>query len=343
MDFDEDFPDIDRVMNDNTLLAEYADAQAMLARVEERQRLSPVRRPWKIRCFIAERQALAWVDATAIDADAFTVDGRGRIGGADFDLTHWRRAVGAPVTLDILRTNAIGLLDWLGVEDGSTAATPWAAPSSPLADVRLRVEAWQEAMAALPPSPPLLHGAHMAQSWWARAPIGRGDAVAGFLIGDRHGPGRSAASSGGLVAIGFQLSGAAWKVATPARFDRLWLQAMTLGARHHLDQEQRLRGYAERAATQIAARRRPGRLREVIMLAMAHPHIGSRLVADRLDITSAGAIKLLTIATEAGLLVERSGQASYRSYAIPVSNLPSPSVAPDPLAVPTARDFWTEG
>ncbi|WP_311267586.1 hypothetical protein [Sphingobium sp. WCS2017Hpa-17] len=330
-------------MTDNTLLVEYADAQAMLARVEERQRLSPVRRPWKIRCFIAERQALAWIDATTIEADAFTVDGRGNVSGADFDLTHWRRAVGAPIALDILRTNPSGLLDWLGVEDASTAATPWAVPLLPLADVQLRVEAWQKAMAALPPAPPLLYGARLAQSWWVRTPIGRGDAVAGFLIGDRHGPGRSEASSGGLAALGFQVSGAAWKAATPARFDRLWLHAIALGARHHLDQEQRLRGYAERAAAHIAARRRPGRLREVIMLAMAHPHIGSRLVADRLDITSAGAIKLLTIATEAGLLVERSGQSSYRSYAIPVSSLPSSSLTPDPLADPGTGNLWTEG
>lgn len=333
--------DIDHDVDDNTLLSAYADAQSMLARIEERQRLSPVRRSWKIRCFIAERQALAWIDATAIDTDAFTVDGRGSVGGADFDLTHWRRAVGAPVTLETLDKDSAGLLDWLGVNDANTAATPWAAPATPLADICLRVDAWQKAVTMLPPSPPLLHGARLAQLWWRHAPIGRGDAVASLLIGDRYGPGRSGVSSGGLVALGFQLSGAAWKIATPAQFDRLWLQSVTLGARHLLDQEQRLRNYATRAAALIAARRRPGRLKEVVMLAMAHPHIGSRLVADRLGITSAGAIKLLTIATEAGLLMERSGQMSYRSYSIPVSLLPSPSIAPDPLADPETDDFWS--
>lgn len=343
MDFDRNFPTVERDINDNTLLSAYANAQSMLARIEERQRLSPVRRPWKIRCFIAERQALASIDATAIDADAFTVDGRGSVRGADFDLTHWRRAVGAPVTIETLHADSAGLLDWLGVEDSGSASTPWAAPALRLADVRLRVEAWQKAMAVLPPSPPLLHGARLARSWQSHAPIGRGDAVASFLIGDRHGPGRSDASSGGLVALGFQLSGVAWKIATPAEFDRLWLQAITLGARHLLDQEQRLRSYAERAATQIAARRRPGRLKEVVMLAMAHPHISSRLVADRLGLTSAGAIKLLTIATEAGLLMERSGQASYRNYCIPVSHLPSPTMDPDPLADSATGDFWSEG
>lgn len=329
-------------MNDKTLLINYADAKAMLARIEERQRLSPVRRQWKIRRFITERQALAWIDATAIDADAFTIDGRGSIGGADYDLTHWRRAMGAPVTLDVLRTDSAGLLDWLGVEDIGNAATLWAAPALALADIRLRVAAWQKQEATLPPAPPLLHGARLARSWWQCAPIGRGDAVASFLIGDRHGPGRSDASSGGLVALGFQLSGAAWKIATADRFDRLWLQAIARGARYHLDQEQRLRSYAERAATRIAARRRPGRLKEVVMLAMAHPHVTSRLVSDRLGITSAGAIKLLTIATDAGLLVERSGQSSYRNYSIPVSNLPASSGPFDELNDPIEQDFWSQ-
>jgi hypothetical protein len=340
--FGEKLADIERDMSDNTLLIDYADAQSMLARIEERQRLSPVRRPWKIRRFIAERQALAWIDAISIDADAFTVDGRGGIGGADFDLTHWRRAVGTPVTLDTLRMDSIGLLDWLGVEDASVGGMPWAAPSLPLADIQLRVEAWQTAVATLPPSPPLLHGGRLAQCWYTRAPIGRGDAVASFLIGDRYGPGRSDVSFGGVVALGFQLSGAEWKVAAPLQFDRLWLQAIALGARHHLDQEQRLRGYAQRAAAHIGTRRRPGRLKEVVMLAMANPHIGSRLVADRLGITSAGAIKLLTIATEAGLLMERSGQASYRSYSIPVTNLAPAAASPDLPTALSDSDFWRE-
>ncbi|BBD01989.1 MULTISPECIES: hypothetical protein [Sphingobium] len=341
-DLNENPADIERGMNDNTLLVAYADAQSLLARIEERQRLSPVRRPWGIRRFITERQSLAWIDATAIDADAFTVDGRGHVSGADFDLTHWRRAIGAPVTLDMIRSDSAGLLDWLGVEDATVAATPWAAPALPLSDIRIRVEAWQKAVATLPPSPPLLYGARLAQSWWSRTPIGRGDAVASFLIGDRFGPGRFDVSSGGLVALGFQLNGTAWKIADPDRYDRLWLRAIADGARHLLDQELRLRSYAHRTAAHIANRRRPGRLKEVVMLAMAHPHIGSRLVADRLDITSAGAIKLLTIATEAGLLVERSGQASYRTYSIPVSNLPSTSSISDPLTDPQMHDFWSE-
>jgi hypothetical protein len=329
-------------MGDTSILSLYADAQAALARIEERRRLSTVRRPWKIRSFIAERQALAWIDATSVEASAFTVDGRGSISGAAFDLTHWRQAVGAPVTLDTLSSDSSGLLDWLGVQDAPANAGPWATPGLSIVDVRQRVSRWQEETAVLPPSPPLLHGALLALTWRRHAPIGRGDAVASFLIGDRHGPGRWDASSGGLVALGFQASGAAWKIAEPVQFDRLWLRAVALGARDLLDLEVRLRGYAERAATHIAARRRPGRLKDVLMMAMSRPYISSRLVADQLGLTSAGAIKLLGIATDAGLLLERSGQSSYRTYTIPVSHAPHPGSTPDPLSDPTNPDFWSD-
>ena len=324
---------------DTSILSLYADAQAALARIEERRRLSPVRRPWKIRSFIAERQALAWIDATSVEASAFTVDGRGSIGGAAFDLTHWRQAVGAPVTLDTLRVDSSGLLDWLGVHDAPAHAGPWTTPGLPLADVRQRVMQWQAETGTMPPSPPLLHGARLALTWRRHAPIGRGDAVASFLIGDRHGPGRWDASSGGLVALGFQASGAAWKIASPAHFDRLWLRAIALAATSLLDQEVRLRGYAQRAATHIASRRRPGRLRDVLMMAMSRPYINSRLVADQLGLTSAGAIKLLGIATDAGLLLERSGQSSYRTYSIPVGQTPHPVATPDPLSDPHSSEF----
>ncbi|MEC3948008.1 hypothetical protein [Sphingobium sp. HWE2-09] len=164
--------------------------------------------------------------------------------------------------------------------------------------------------------------------------------MASFLIGDRFGPGRWDASFGGLVAFGFQSSGAAWKIAEEPQFGLIWLQAIALGARDHLDQELRLRAFADRAAAHIAARRRPGRLKDVIMMAMAHPYITSRSVADRLGLTSAGAIKLLSIAADIGLLIERSGQSSYRTYAIPVSHdiraAPSPRLFDDP----ETSDFW---
>lgn len=324
------------------LLSAYADAQSALARMEERRRLSPVRRPWKIRCFIAERQALAWIDATAVDTNAFKVDGRGSIGGASFDLTHWRQAVGAPINLDTLLADPDGLLNWLGVNDTAYVATLSTTSGLTLVDIRQRVDAWRKEVADLAPSPPLLHGGRIALAWRRRSPIGRGDAVASFLIGDRYGPGRWDASFGGLIALGLQNAGAAWKIADPVQQDRMWLEAILEGARHHLGQEVKLRAFAARAAAHIIKRRRPGRLKEVIMMAMSRPYVTSRLVADQLGLTSAGAIKLLSIATDVGLLLERSGQNSYRRYSIPFGALPAPtpsSVISDAL---TESNFWLD-
>lgn len=327
---------------DNTLLSIYADAQSALVQIEERRRLSPVRSPWKIRCFIAERQALAWIDATAIDTNAFYVDGRGSVIGTDFDLTHWRQAVGAAITIDTLLTDSARLVDWFGIDDVQPTATIWSTPALSRTDIQSRIEQWQREISALPPSPPLLHSARLALAWRRRAPIGRGDIVASLLVGDRYGPGRWDASFGGLVALGLRTSNAAWKVAEGRRLDHIWLKAIVQGARDHLDQEMRLRSYAARAAAVIADRRRPGRLKEVIMMAMAHPYITSRSVADRLTLTSAGAIKLLGIAVDTGLLLERSGQSSYRTYAIPVTDggpISSSQRRPNDLH---AENFWAD-
>jgi hypothetical protein len=332
------------IMTDNTLLSLYADAQSILTRIEERRRLSPVRRVWKTRCLIAERQALAWMDSIAIDPNTFMVDGRGHVIDNDFDLTHWRRAVGAEISLEMLQTDSAAVLAWLGVDDlpMSATANPWAVTISSLDDIRQRVDAWQQQVTDMRPCPPLLHSARLARSWWRASPIGRGDAVASFLIGDRFGPGRWDCSYGGLVALGFQRQGTAWKLADQPQFDRLWLQAIASGGRDHLDQEMRLRVYAARAAGHIASRRRPGRLKEVILMAMSRPYITSRLVADHLSLSSAGAIKLLGIAIDLGLLLERSGQSSYRSYAIPVGNMLASSSSPSPIASLKMSNFWED-
>lgn len=93
------FPSLD---HESRLILAYADAQGALERLEERRRLSPVRRPWRIRTLIAERQALARIDNSPIDDQAFTIDGRGAVLPSAFDLSHWRQAIGAPITLDML-------------------------------------------------------------------------------------------------------------------------------------------------------------------------------------------------------------------------------------------------
>jgi hypothetical protein len=329
--------------NQNGLILAYAQAQGALERLEERRQLSPVRRPWRIRTLIAERQALARIDNSPIDDLDFAIDGRGTVSTSAFDLSHWRQAVGAPIALDALLNDGIALLDWLGVTSpsGTDSARLLRSGCRP-ADILPAIIAWQRDVATLPSSPPLLQSAQLARLWQRRAPIGRGDMVASLLIGDRWGPGRWKGSAGGLIALGLDSNGAAWKHATDERLDWLWLDAICSGARAHLDLEARLRAYAWRAAQHIERRRRPGRLKDVLGLAMAHPRISSGSVAKALGLTSAGAIKLLTIAEGEGLLIEQSGQASYRSYALPVSMTLPVSHGRNRRPDPFPSDFWSE-
>ena len=298
---------------DHSLLLAYAQAQAALERMEERRRLSPVRQPWRIRCLIAERQAMAQMDGGAFDDLDMEISAKGRVSPSTFDLSFARDSIGASIRLDALTHDAPALLVWLGRDHERS-------PHDRLRDEVYRaIERWQQDVRALPPSPPLLQSAEVARLWRHYAPLGRDDLTASLLIGDRWGPGRWDGTAGGLTAMGLERSHAPWRVAQGFDLSLLWLRAIFAGAQAQLDLEMRLRSYAKRAARHIAQRRRPGKLQAVLLLAMARPRITSRQVADALGLTSAGAIKLLTIATESGLLIEQSGQASYRSYAIPVS------------------------
>lgn len=324
---------------DPALLLAYADAQTALGRVEERLRLSPVRQPWKTRMALAERQALAWTDAIDLPEEAVTVDVRGRVVTSDYDLTHWKHAIGMPITLDGLMADPSALLAWLGIEaDPPDHNLPGRRESWEIVSA---VEAWSKACRALPPSPPLLHAGRIAALWRQLAPLARGDGVASLLIGDRWGPGRWHGSHGGMTALGLKLKGGRWKIAQGAELDHLWLNAILAGANAHLELELQLRAYAQRAAGHIHARRRPGRLKELIVFAMARPAVTSSQVAKRLGLTSAGAIKLLSTAEAEGLLIERTGQASFRSYMIPVGGaVPSPLGRRASAADPFEPTFW---
>ena len=324
-------------------ISAYADAQSLLVRLEERRRLSPVRFPLRTRMRIAERQALARLDNLPLHDDDLLIDGRGSVQTSGFDLSHGRHAIGSAIELDAILNDSMVLLQWLGAiaDPAITASSTWQRAVPDMLDT---VAGWQQDIATLPPSPPLLHGAQMARLWRERAPAGRGDLVYSLLIGDRWGPGCWDGSAGGLIALGLERNALPWKNARGEQLESIWLDAVGTGAQMHLDLEVRLRAYAARAAQFINSRKRPGRLKDVLSLAMSRPRISSKDVAKALNLTVAGAIKLLSIATDAGLLIERTGQASYRSYAIPVT---APSEAgsrmrPDPFPTSPARLDWSD-
>ncbi len=309
------------------LLVAYAAAQSQLVRLEERTRLSPVRSVLRVRAEIAERQALARIDGMPLLSDDIEVDGRRRVGTSGFDLSLGRQSIGVPISLNALMGNAPALLAWLGIDLDSPSAAPG------VEDMLHRVRSWQRAAIHWLDCPPLLASAHLAASWRLHAPLGRSDLAASLLVGDRWGPGRYRGSQGGLIATGLELEQNAWRVAQDAALERYWLDAIARGAEMHLNIELRLRNYAARARRLVDSRRRPGRLGDLLHLAMIQPRVTSKMVAQTLGLTSAGAINLLTIAADAGLLIERSGQSNYRSYAIPVAfSLDLSRPRADPLA-----------
>ena len=294
-------------------------------------RLSPVRAAFRVRAQIAERQALAAIDVAPLSDHDIEVDGRRVVKTSVFDLSIGRRLVGTAISLDAMTGDAAAVLDWLGVDGGA----------ADFGDRVARVESWQRAIEGWRTSPPLTGGAHLGASWRLHAPLGQSDLAASVLIGDRWGPGRWDGSQGGLVAMGLDRQQSGWRVARGEELEALWLDAIRSGAGMLLDMEQRLRGFAGRARHFLESRRRPGRLGELLHLAMVRPYVTSAMAARQLGLTSAGAIKLLTIASDAGLLVERTGQASYRHYSIPVappSEVPRKSDNPFELSEPMAWD-----
>lgn len=324
------------------LLSPYGQAQGALERLDDRLRNSPVRRPWTSRMALIERQALARIDNFDLSEDALIVDSHGRVRTSDYDLTHWKAAIGVPISLKAILNDAPLLLDWFGC--GRVAQPFGQQPGvQDRREMVVSVESWARACRTLPPSPPLVEGARMAGLWRLHAPLGRGDTVASLLIGDRWSAGRFGGSQGGLVALGLRLSGGPWKTAQGAAGDRLWLDAITAGARAHLELENRLRLFADRARNAVMRRRRIGRLKELLLFAMERPAVTSAMVARRLKLTSAGAIKLLGTAQQEGLLIERSGQASYRSYAIPMSTTPSLGISQEQVRSDIFEPhFWSD-
>lgn len=329
------------LQEDATLILAYAQAQAALTLLADRLERSPLRAPWTTRIALAERHALAWIDNVAMPSECLHIDAIGRVSSTSFDLTHCKAAIGAPIALADLAGNAEQLLCWFGqTKDGCPNA---GAGMRDRQDIVREIEQWMTACQSLPPSPPLLHGCRMALLWRQHSPLVRGDLVASLLLGDRWGPGRWRGSIGGLVALGLRITGSPWKLFADVKLERAWLSAIIAGVRAHLDMETRLLGFAIRARPVLERRKRTEGLKALLLFAMARPDVTSTQVARQLSMTAAGAIKLLSTAVSEGLLIERTGQSSFRSYYVPVSDkAASPAAAQDPARTLFQPDFWSD-
>lgn len=323
-----------------TMLA-YAQAHAALDLLADHLAHSPVKAPWATRMAVVERHALAWIDNVMTSQDTMRIDSLGRVASTAYDLTRCRHAIGAAVPLVTISHNAQALLCWLGYADGPEQDMDHDVQDRP--SILHAVEQWMAACRQLPPSPPLLHGCAIAMLWRQHNPLAQGNLVASLLIGDRWGPGRWKGSIGGLVANGLKAIGGPWRLATSDRLERLWLAAILAGARAHLDMEKRLLSFADRARFSLERRKRSDSLKDLLLFAMARPSVSSAQLARHLGMTSAGAIKLLRTAVEEGLLIELTGQASFRRYMVPISGeMPSPVPLQGAAQTLFAPDFWSQ-
>jgi len=322
------------------LILAYAQAHAQLALLADRLERSPVRAPWSTRIALAERHALAWMDNATMSRDSLRIDGIGRVTSTAFDLTYCKAAIGAPIALAALSRDAEQLISWLGIADRQGPGA--AARMGDREEIVRSVEQWMAACGRLPPSPPLLQGCRMALLWRLHSPLVQGDLVASLLIGDRWGPGRWNGSIGGLIALGFRMTGSPWKLLAGVKLERAWLSAMIAGVRAHLDMETRLLGFAMRARRVLERRKRTQGLKALLLFAMARPDVTSAQVARQLSMSAAGAIKLLGTAVSEGLLIERTGQSSFRSYYVPVSDKATSPAGADPARTLFEPDFWLD-
>lgn len=255
-----------------------------------------------------ERRALSRIDGLPLEQADIKLHRR-TVSASPFALTRYQSAVANFIKLETLTSDPYALLAWLGIDTEHEHYIG-------MVD---GVSAWQDAIRTLPYSPPLLSSSYLAHCWQKLRPLGDGDIIASLLIGDRWGAGRWKGSQGGLTALGLIRSYQPWKIMSSDDFGRVWLEAISQGAAVHLDLEIRLRAYWARAVSVIEQRKKTGSLHALVMLAMSNFRIDSRQVSRSFDMTAAGAIKLLSNATDLGLLIEQTGQSSYRSYSIPVT------------------------
>lgn len=336
-----DEQDAPALLDDAGIILAYAQAHAELALLADHLVRSPVRAPWSTRIALAERRALAWIDNAALSSDSLRIDGMGRVTSTAFDLTHCKAAIGAPITLTALSRDAEQILCWLGRSDRPGQAHVIGRRDHK--EIVRAVEQWMIACNQLPPSPPLLQGCRMALLWRRHSPLLQGDVVASLLLGDRWGPGRWQGSTGGLVALGLKMTASPWKLLAGPKLERAWLVATVAGARSHLNTERQLLNFATRAKLVLDRRKRTDGLKALLLFAMARPEVTSAQVARQFAMTGAGAIKLLATAVNEGLLIERTGQSSFRSYYVPVSDkAPSPTRTQGVSRTPFEPDFWPD-
>ncbi len=295
-------------------LKAFGDAQAALARAEERLALTPKPIVLKAQLRLMEQEALGFVEGKLVSPTALAIDyGHSRTAYRQWPFEFaslFGRALppGKPPPAD-------KMIEWLGDPTRHTDATPD------------RIEAWQRQCKASCALPRLIAGADLAARWLKCAPLLRGNVVAGVIIGDFYSTARSSLSSGGIAAIGMKRQRISWmrvvsgnadddlSETPPIQMWRLaWLKAMTEGANAVLELDDRLRRYWSRVENSSLNARKSSRVPDLIELVAQRPAITVRDASEALNISRQAAHLLIQSAESALLLRETTRGKSFRRY-----------------------------
>ena len=296
------------------LLKIFGDAQAALARAEERLALTPKPDVLRAQLRLMEQEALGFVEGKLVSPTALTIDyGHSRTAYRQWPFEFaslFGRPLpsGKPPTPDKMS-------EWLGDPSRQTDATPD------------RIEAWQRQSKPSCALPRLIAGADLAARWLKCAPLLRGNVVAGVIIGDLYSTARSSLSSGGIAAIGMKRQRIYWMRVVggdadddlddtpPIQMWRMaWLKAMTDGANAVLELDDRLRRYWTHVENSALFVRRSSRMADLVELVAQRPAITVRGASEALNISRHAAHSLIQSSESALLLRETTRGKSFRRY-----------------------------
>lgn len=307
-------------------LEAYGAASAALARAEERIALSANRPALIARIRLLELEALATLEGETILHDQLALE-------YGFSRRAWRRWPHAFARVFARPLPARGLPNAEVVRRWLHNAAAEADPASvhmPIAIYEDRLKAWERQSAAARVQAPLLAGADLAASFARFAPLSRGNAVIGVMLGERCVAPVRRYSAGGIAAIGLAQRQIPWlglladrddgeadDLSAPgltARRRQAWLEALAAGGMAVVELARRVNHWARVVETACATKRSSSRLRRVAELAAESPSLTASRLAGLLGISRQGATLLLNEARDHQIVREVTQGNAFRRY-----------------------------
>lgn len=308
-------------------LEAYGATSAALARGEERLAMSANRPALLARIRMLETEALGSLEGETVRDDQLALD-HGHSQSA------WRRWPHAFAQVFARPLPARGLPNaevvhrWLHEASAETDPAPTRPPIVIYED---RLKAWERHCSAAQAQAPLLAAADLAAAFARFAPLSRGNAVIGVMLGESCVKPVRRYSSGGIAAIGLSQRQLPWlgllaerddgeadDISAPgltARRRHAWLEALAAGGIAVVELARRVDQWTQVVETACATKRSSSRLRRVAELAAEAPSLTATRLAGLLGISRQGATLLLNEARDRQIVREVTQGNAFRRYA----------------------------